>query len=223
MQERYYAGLELEKDLKFCKYVDELYENHDVVIIEEPKQVLVHEMKYVNGYQREPSGRTHFGYVYHYITFLYHDMIYMVDVSPCYPFGDPDDNCVFRFVAYKRIGKAHKVQHCYPTAYSGLHSIEEWRKTSLGKKGEIIVRGAPNQLIQVGVGDFQVNVIDSVVRVHGGFRESYIWKECNPVIIKSDTWNDEHRVVNIVCDKTCDTNGRHSSFSVDLATRTICG
>ena len=223
MQDRYYGGLQLEKDLKFCKYVDELYENHDVVIIEEPTQVLVHEMKYKSYNHMEPSGITHFGYAYHFITFLYHNMIYMVDASPYYPFGDPDANSAFRFIAHKRTGRAHKVQHCFPTAYSGLHSIDEWMKTSLGKKGEVIVRGAPIQSIQAGVGDFQVNVIEGIVHDHGGFRESYIWKECNPVIIRSDTWNDERRVVNIVCDKTCDTTGRHSSFSVDLATRKICG
>lgn len=33
MEERFYAGLELEKDLKMCAIFDELQNNNDVIIL----------------------------------------------------------------------------------------------------------------------------------------------------------------------------------------------
>ena len=50
MEERFYAGLELEKDLKMCAVFDELQNNNDVIILDHGRNVLINEMRYVNNY-----------------------------------------------------------------------------------------------------------------------------------------------------------------------------
>lgn len=41
------------------------------------------------------------------------------------------------------------------------------------------------------------NIIKNIVKKHGGFREKDIMK--NPYIIrKTETWNNEHKVLNII-------------------------
>ena len=39
---------------------------------------------------------------------------------------------------------------------------------------------------------------------------------------KSETWNDEHKVVHIIADREC-IDGHHDSVSVDIVTERICG
>ena len=58
------------------------------------------------------------------------------------------------------------------------------------------------------------NIVKNIVKKCGGYREKDIMK--NPYIIKkSETWNKEHKVLNII------ENDR--GFSVDLVTMKICG
>ena len=63
------------------------------------------------------------------------------------------------------------------------------------------------------------NIIKNIVKKHGGFREKDIMK--NPYIIrKTETWNNSHKVLNIIEKNTHD---HKNGFSVDLVTRKICG
>lgn len=65
-----------------------------------------------------------------------------------------------------------------------------------------------------------VNVAKSIVKKCGGYREKDIMK--NPYIIrKTETRNNEHKVLNIIEKNTCDYH--NNGFSVDLATMKICG
>ena len=223
MKNRYYAGLELEKDLKFCALVKEIKASPDILILQEAEQVLVHEMKYDSrsASKRKFTGEQHVGYEYHYIVFLYEGMIFMMDVCPYYPFGDVDSPGQFRFIAYERVSKAYKKQISYPVNYEGLRSIREWMR--LDKRDKIAVRGAQNQAVQIGITDFTLNVVDGVVRNHGAYREKSIWEGGSPVILKSETWNDLHKVVDIIRTDHVDWDGHRESFQVDLVTKSICG
>lgn len=64
------------------------------------------------------------------------------------------------------------------------------------------------------------NAIKSIVKNSGGFREKDIIK--NPYIIKkTETWNNDHKVLNIIEKSTRDN--RNNGFSVDIVTMKICG
>jgi hypothetical protein len=64
------------------------------------------------------------------------------------------------------------------------------------------------------------NIVKNIVKKHGGYREKDIMK--NPYIIrKTETWNNDHKVINIIEKFTRDYH--NNGFSVDLATMKICG
>ena len=56
------------------------------------------------------------------------------------------------------------------------------------------------------------NIIKNIVKKHAGFREKDI--------MKTETWNSSHKVLNIIEKNTLD---HKNGFSVDLVTRKICG
>lgn len=64
------------------------------------------------------------------------------------------------------------------------------------------------------------NMIKNIVKKCGGYREKDIIK--NPYIIKkSETWNNDHKVLNII--EKLESDYHNNSFSVDLVTMKICG
>lgn len=63
------------------------------------------------------------------------------------------------------------------------------------------------------------NIVKNIVKKCGGFREKDIIKKPY-IIIKTETWNNEHKVINIIEKNTLD---HKNGFSVDLVTRKICG
>lgn len=64
------------------------------------------------------------------------------------------------------------------------------------------------------------NIIKNIVKRYGGFREKDIIK--NPyVIMKAETWNNEHKVLNIIEKNLRDDH--NNGFSVDIVTMRICG
>lgn len=64
------------------------------------------------------------------------------------------------------------------------------------------------------------NIVRNIVKKCGGYREKDIIK--NPYIIKkSETWNNDHKVLDIIEKLECDYH--NNSFSVDLVTMKICG
>lgn len=65
------------------------------------------------------------------------------------------------------------------------------------------------------------NIVKNIVKKSGGYREKDIMK--NPYIIrKTETWNNEHKVLNII-EKHTDSYDHNNGFSVDLVTKKICG
>lgn len=64
------------------------------------------------------------------------------------------------------------------------------------------------------------NIIKNIVKKSGGYREKDIMK--NPYIIrKTETWNNDHKALNIIEKNSCDDH--KNGFSVDLVTMKICG
>ena len=64
------------------------------------------------------------------------------------------------------------------------------------------------------------NIVRNIVKKCGGYREKDIIK--NPYIIKkSETWNNDHKVLNIIEKLECDYH--NNGFTVDLVTNKICG
>ena len=64
------------------------------------------------------------------------------------------------------------------------------------------------------------NIIKNIVKKSGGYREKGIME--NPHIIrKTETWNNDHKVINII--EKLERNYHNNSFSVDLVTMKICG
>lgn len=64
------------------------------------------------------------------------------------------------------------------------------------------------------------NIVKNIVKKCGGFREKDIIK--NPYIIrKTETWNNDHKVLNIIEKNSRDDH--KNSFSVDLVAKRICG
>ena len=65
------------------------------------------------------------------------------------------------------------------------------------------------------------STVKAIVRKHGGFREKNILS--NPHSIeKSETWNNEHKVLNVLSNKP-DIDGYRAGFQIDLITKSICG
>lgn len=63
------------------------------------------------------------------------------------------------------------------------------------------------------------NIIKNIVKKDGGYRERDILK--NPyIIIKTETWNGSHKVLDIIEKNTL---AYKNGFSVDLVTMEICG
>lgn len=65
------------------------------------------------------------------------------------------------------------------------------------------------------------SIVKSIVARYGGFREKSILK--NPhTIEKSETWNKDHKVLNVL-EKHTDPDGYRSGFAVDIVTMSIVG
>lgn len=66
-----------------------------------------------------------------------------------------------------------------------------------------------------------LDVCEEVIARQAGHREKEILQ--NGVFVsKSETWNDEHKVVNILS-LQADEDGHRDGFQVDIVTRRICG
>lgn len=66
------------------------------------------------------------------------------------------------------------------------------------------------------------SIVKDIVCKHGGFREKFILE--NPYVIeKSGTWNDEHKVLNILKLNPDMDDFRYYGFQIDLVTKSICG
>lgn len=214
MKERFYAGLALAKDLQFCAYMDELRANPEVLIIREGERALVHEMEYKDD-ERIDTGRTHEGYVSHYVTFLFRNAVFYMQAGTHYPFTDENESGLFNFIPYRLIGPSQKMQMDYFLPYEGIASL---RVPAVSQ-----VRGSRLSGTDYGVGLLMERQIANLVRTHGGIREKSIWNDGhNCIMLQGHTWNAEHKVVQVVS-LTVDEAGHRDSFDVDVVCGKFCG
>jgi hypothetical protein len=68
---------------------------------------------------------------------------------------------------------------------------------------------------------FYIYRMQNIVKLQGGFRENDILSKPHK-IERSETWNTEHKVLNVV-ETEPQHDGHRNSFAVDLVTRIICG
>ena len=65
------------------------------------------------------------------------------------------------------------------------------------------------------------DICEKVIERQAGHREKEILRN-GVFAAKSETWNDEHKVVNILS-LQADEDGHRDGFQVDIMTRRICG
>ena len=65
------------------------------------------------------------------------------------------------------------------------------------------------------------STVKAIVRKYGGFREKNILSKPH-LIENAETWNDEHKVLNVLSNKP-DIDGYRAGFQIDLVTKSICG
>lgn len=64
--------------------------------------------------------------------------------------------------------------------------------------------------------------VRAIVRREGGERERIVLRSDHDLLPDPDTWNPDHKVVNVLC-RTAQEDGYRDGFAVDLVTGSICG
>ena len=222
MKERYYNDITLEKDLKFCEYMQELEENPEVIILQTGEKVLVHEMKtdprYGYSRPRIDTGRTHVGFDTQWVYFYYRGIVWYVQPSAYYPFTDDNYPGMFNFIPHLRVDRMRCGQSDYFHPYYGLSSIDDYCPSR--GRGHRTLAGVDFKIPNWNLPYDTESKISGILAKHGGYREREIWDD--PVVVRAETWNDEHKVVDVYAARL-DEDGHRDRFSVDLVTGTICG
>lgn len=220
MKKLYYAGIALQKDLEFCEILKEVENKKGVYILSTPEQHTVIEMEYINSFSRDrkETGKTHIGYDYHYITFLFNGLIFSINPAQYYPFTDSNDPGRWNFVVYQFITPGTKQQTTYSIKYDDFSSIEKFLSTHKNIKP---LRGTNPKNIDIYIHYGVERQIKEIVSRCGGYREKEIYNN-GCFFDRGGTWNNEHKVINVL--SICpDQDGYRSGFAVDLVTGDICG
>lgn len=220
MKKLYYAGIALQKDLEFCEILKEVEGTKGIYILNKPEEHEVIEMRYKNAFssEREETGKTHTGYDYHYITFLYKGIVFTIDAASYYPFTDVNNPGQWNFRARQLTTPGTTTQATYAIKYDDFNSIEKFIETH-----KIIqpLEGCKKQNIDIHIHsriEFQVK---SIVYRKGGEREIEIYRN-GCFFDRSETWNNEHKVINVLAIYP-NADGYRAGFAVDVVTGDICG
>ncbi len=215
----YLAGIALQKDFEFCEILKEVENTKGVYILNKPEEHTVIEMEYIKGFsnKRKETGKTHTGYDYHYITFLYNGLVFSINAATYYPFTDANDPGPWNFIVYQLTTPGTKTQCTYSIKYEGFNSIKEFIKTHTFKP----LRGCNKQNINIHIHYGVEKQIKEIVNRCGGYREKEIYNS-GCFFDRSETWNNEHKVINVLSILP-DEDGYRAGFAVDLITSDICG
>ena len=215
----YLAGIALEKDLEFCEILKEIENTKGVYILSKPEEHNVIEMKYINGYSndRKETGKTHIGYDYHYITFLYNGLVFSINPASYYPFTDSNDPGRWNFVTYLLTTPGTKQQASYSIKYENIKSIDNYIKKAPLKA----LKGTNKQNINIHIHYGVEKQIKEIVNRCGGYREKEIYNN-GCFFDRAETWNNEHKVINVL-NVLPGADGYRNGFAVDLVTNSICG
>ena len=129
----YYAGLSLEEDLAMCQVFDELEANPDVKILSHGRNVTIIECERDRWGELKPTGDTHLGFEFHYITIQYKGFVFSIEPATYYPFTDENQPGPINFVPYLIRSENHIAQCGYAFRYDNIESINEWIRTAVPK------------------------------------------------------------------------------------------
>lgn len=214
MKEKFYVGIQLNKDLGMCEIFDELEKNDNVIILKHGRDTLVHEMKFINNHsnERQDTGKVHIGFDFHYIVFYYKGRIWCIEPSSHYPFTDENDPGLFNACPYKIIDDGWNYQQeGYNMEYKNINSLNQ-PFDELSIKDVVYPRDATlfaskEKYLQI-------------YNKEKGPREEEIYNA--PHICYCIQKNKEHHVIK--CSKTKrDSDGIRRSFEIDLITEKITG
>ncbi len=228
MENRYYSGCTLSKDLKMCEIMKSLEANSDVLILSRPERVLVHEMEYADQTvpqrsfmpDRADTGRTHEGFASHFVVFAYMGYVFTVVASDYYPFVDVNHPGRFNFIAHRRVGLTGMIQCSFYEAFEGIASIDAWFDVTMTRRSPSI-KDAPQRRIDMRISGRTEDYIAGIVKKHGARREKAVMRS-NPFMLASETWNEAHKIVDVISSIPED-DGFRPSFEVDIETGEICG
>lgn len=211
-------GFSYDKSKLWGEVILELKNKSDVLFLREPDEVKVLRCKYGPLNMVQETGESCVGFKCEYTHIYYRGFIFYIQPSEFFPFVDENHPAPICFIAYRRIGTTRMLQLTYFMAYDGIKSLDNWIEHQTKP-----IKGVEPRSIDPFVSTGTLEKIDSFVEKHGGYREKTILTK-DTLILATETWNEEHKVVRIICmepDKTDD--GMRKFFEVDLVSNTICG
>lgn len=126
MKKLFYAGLELEEDLKMCDIFDTLEQCDDVIILSHGRNVEIIEQRYIKPFSsdRENTGKTHNGFEFHYINIYYNGYIWNIEPAQYYPFTDKNNPGAICATPYIFTGDNTMQQCGYSIAFETLEDLK---------------------------------------------------------------------------------------------------
>lgn len=149
---------------------------------------------------------------FNYITFVYEGYLFYIQPSTYYPFWDENYPGKWVYVVSKITGINEKAQLTYYEAYTGFNSLvfppPNAKHLTSGQKINVLMNNAEY-------------ACKRVIAIHGSAREKEFIRK-GSFMAKGSTWNDDHKVVNILSTKA-DPDGYFPGFQIDIVTESICG
>lgn len=149
---------------------------------------------------------------FNYITFVYEGYLFYIQSATYYPFTDENHPGQWNYVVSKITGINEKAQVTYCQAYTGFDSLvfpsRNAKHLTEGQKINVLMNNAEY-------------ICKSVIATKASTREREFIRN-GAFMAKGSTWNDEHKVVEILSTKA-DPDGYFPGFQIDIVTRSICG
>lgn len=149
---------------------------------------------------------------FNYITFVYNGYLFYVQPSTYYPFTDENYPGKWVYVVAQITGINEKAQVTYYEAYTGFDSLvfphPNAKHLTSGQKINVLMNNAEY-------------ICKQVIAKKGSARELEFIRT-GAFMAKGSTWNDEHKVVEILSTKA-GPDGYFPGFQIDIVTRSICG
>lgn len=116
-----------------CAIFDAISTNADAIILRHGRDAKIVEMRYKNDYNldREPTGREHVGFEFHFITVFYGGYVWNIEPSTFCPFTDVNNPGEIGATPYIFTGD-NTIQQCgYTIPFEKLDDLEECRTAPL--------------------------------------------------------------------------------------------
>lgn len=209
MKKLYYAGIQLEKDLEFCKIFDELEKHDDVILLQHGRDCEIIEQRYIHAFnrERENTGKIHIGFDYFYINFYFQGYVWNLEPAPYYPFTDKSHPAPFCAIPYLVIDD-NRLQQCgYAQPYNGVESLRCCAREGL--------KGTYSR-----ANTFYKKEFLRIYEAQAGEREKSIYQ--TPHLLHDVKCGEGRQVVRCVAIER-NADGVRPHFDIDIKSGTICG